>query len=121
MNGDWESRPKSTTSRHALRAPCSTSPTARESSSWTRARSAPSSLHNAGAALDLGLGPDAADSEWTAEQLGAALASRRGPIKPALLDQKLIAGLGNIYAAESLWHARIGPRVPCASRSRRRV
>ena len=52
------------------------------------------------------------DSEWTAEQLGAALALRRGPIKPALLDQKLVAGLGNIYAAESLWRARIDPRAP---------
>lgn len=68
-------------------------------------------LHNAGAAPDLGLGPDASDGEWTAAQLGAALASRRGPIKPALLDQKLIAGLGNIYAAESLWKAKIDPRM----------
>ena len=72
-------------------------------------------LHRAGALLDLGLGPDAADSGWTAEQLGAALATRRGPIKPALLDQGLIAGLGNIYAAESLWRARIDPRAPCRS------
>lgn len=72
-------------------------------------------LHRAGTDLDLGLGPDAADSGWTAEQLGMALAARRGPIKPALLNQKLIAGLGNIYAAESLWRARIDPRAPCRS------
>lgn len=69
-------------------------------------------VHPGGAALELGLGPDAADASWTAEQLGAALATRRGPIKPALLDQKLVAGLGNIYAAESLWRARIDPRLP---------
>ncbi len=69
-------------------------------------------LHNAGTALDLGLGPDAADSAWTAEQLGVALAVRKGPIKPVLLDQKLIAGLGNIYAAEALWRAKIDPRTP---------
>ncbi|MDQ2666598.1 MAG: hypothetical protein M3Z05_11380 [Gemmatimonadota bacterium] len=68
-------------------------------------------MHSAGATLDLGLGPDASDSAWTAAQLGAALATRRGPIKPALLDQKLIAGLGNIYAAESLWRAKIDPRM----------
>ena len=68
-------------------------------------------LHAAGTLLDLGLGPDAADAAWTAGQLQAALATRRGPIKPALLDQKLVAGLGNIYAAESLWRARIGPRT----------
>jgi formamidopyrimidine-DNA glycosylase len=43
--------------------------------------------------------------------LGATLANRRGPIKPALLDQKLVAGLGNIYAAEALWRARIDPRL----------
>jgi formamidopyrimidine-DNA glycosylase len=70
-------------------------------------------LHPAGAELDLGLGPDAADPEWTAAQLATALAPRRGPIKPALLDQRLVAGLGNIYAAESLWRARISPFTPC--------
>lgn len=69
-------------------------------------------LHPAGAALDLGLGPDAADSSWTAAQLGAALVTRRGAIKSALLDQTLVAGLGNIYAAEALWRARIDPRTP---------
>ncbi|HEV7991279.1 MAG TPA: bifunctional DNA-formamidopyrimidine glycosylase/DNA-(apurinic or apyrimidinic site) lyase [Gemmatimonadaceae bacterium] len=72
-------------------------------------------LHPAGADLDLGLGPDAADPDWTAEQLHAALAVRRGPIKPALLDQALVAGLGNIYAAESLWRAKISPLAACAS------
>jgi len=70
-------------------------------------------VHPAGVELDLGLGPDAADPEWTADQLAAALAPRRGPIKPALLDQRLVAGLGNIYAAESLWRARINPFAPC--------
>ncbi len=75
-------------------------------------------VHPAGAELDLGLGPDAADPDWTAEQLATALAPRRGPIKPALLDQRLVAGLGNIYAAESLWRARISPFAPCNSLSR---
>ena len=66
-------------------------------------------VHAAGADLALGLGPDAADRAWTAAALGVALAPRRGPIKPALLDQKLVAGLGNIYAAEALWRGRISP------------
>jgi formamidopyrimidine-DNA glycosylase len=70
-------------------------------------------VHPAGVELDLGLGPDAADPDWTASQLAAALAPRRGPIKPALLDQRLVAGLGNIYAAEALWRARINPRTAC--------
>ena len=78
-------------------------------------------LHPASGTLDLGLGPDASDSAWSAEQLSAALAQRRGPIKPALLDQKLIAGLGNIYAAESLWRAKIDPRAPSNSLSGARV
>jgi formamidopyrimidine-DNA glycosylase len=69
-------------------------------------------VHPAGVDLALGLGPDAADPTWSAEQLGGALSRRRGPIKPAMLDQKLVAGLGNIYAAESLWRARIDPRLP---------
>jgi len=78
-------------------------------------------LHPAGVALDLGLGPDAADPEWTAAQLADELARRRGPIKPALLDQRLVAGLGNIYAAESLWRARISPFVACNAIPRARV
>jgi formamidopyrimidine-DNA glycosylase len=78
-------------------------------------------LHPAGSELDLGLGPDAADPDWTARQLGAALAPRRGPIKPALLDQRLVAGLGNIYAAESLWRARISPILPSSALTRAQV
>ncbi|MEP6729687.1 MAG: bifunctional DNA-formamidopyrimidine glycosylase/DNA-(apurinic or apyrimidinic site) lyase [bacterium] len=78
-------------------------------------------LHAADAALDLGLGPDASDAAWTSEQLAAALAVRRGPIKPALLDQKLVAGLGNIYAAESLWRSRIDPRAASNTLTRARV
>jgi formamidopyrimidine-DNA glycosylase len=78
-------------------------------------------LHPADVELDLGLGPDAADPEWTAQQLVTELARRRGPIKPALLDQRLVAGLGNIYAAESLWRARISPFMRCAAIPRARV
>jgi formamidopyrimidine-DNA glycosylase len=78
-------------------------------------------VHPAGAELDLGLGPDAADPDWTAAQLAAALAPRRGPIKPALLDQRLVAGLGNIYAAESLWRARINPFTPSNALTRAQV
>lgn len=78
-------------------------------------------VHSVGSDLDLGLGPDASDPEWTARDLEAALAIRRGPIKPALLDQKLVAGLGNIYTAESLWRARIDPRRPGNRLARKEV
>ena len=42
--------------------------------------------------------------------LSAALAGKRTPIKAALLDQKVVAGLGNIYVCEALFRARISPR-----------
>lgn len=78
-------------------------------------------LHPAGEMPELGLGPDAADANWSAEQLSAALALRRAPIKNVLLDQRLVAGLGNIYVAESLWRARIDPRAASNSLSRAQV
>ncbi len=57
------------------------------------------------------LGPDALELSWT--QLRNRLRSSRRPIKVALLDQTRIAGLGNLYAAEVLFVARIDPRRPC--------
>ena len=55
------------------------------------------------------LGVDAGDAALDGPTLRRALGARRGPIKGALLDQSVLAGLGNIYAAESLWHARVTP------------
>ena len=66
----------------------------------------------AGPAADDGLGPDALDPGLTATVFAAALARRRIPVKVALLDQRLVAGIGNIYASEALWRARIDPRTP---------
>ena len=57
------------------------------------------------------LGPDAADPAFDEPALAAALRGRRAAIKPALLDQRVVAGVGNIYAAEALWRAAIDPRV----------
>jgi formamidopyrimidine-DNA glycosylase len=62
--------------------------------------------------LGEGLGPDALDHPWTGPELRAALAGRT-PIKPALLEQQRIAGLGNIHAAEALFRAQIDPWLPC--------
>ena len=61
------------------------------------------------------LGPEPTSAGFTPDALGAALARRRGAIKPALLDQRVVAGLGNIYAAEALWLARISPFAAAAS------
>lgn len=69
--------------------------------------------------LDLGLEPS--DPGLTPDYLRGRFARRRRPIKPALLDQRVIAGLGNIYAAEALWRARIGPRARTSALSRPRL
>jgi formamidopyrimidine-DNA glycosylase len=57
------------------------------------------------------LGPDPL-VELDTEDLRAMLASSRAPIKSFLLDQRRIAGLGNIYVSEALFRARIHPRRP---------
>jgi formamidopyrimidine-DNA glycosylase len=56
---------------------------------------------------DLGLEP--LSPEFTGAVLRDALAKRTIPIKQALLDQKVVSGLGNIYASEALWEAKISP------------
>jgi formamidopyrimidine-DNA glycosylase len=66
------------------------------------------------------LGPEPLGPAFSPESLGVALRHRRGLIKPALLDQRVVAGLGNIYAAEALWLARISPRAVAASLSSER-
>jgi formamidopyrimidine-DNA glycosylase len=57
-----------------------------------------------------GLGPEPLEADFSATSLSAALAGRHTPIKAALLDQKVVAGLGNIYVCEALFRARISPR-----------
>lgn len=56
-----------------------------------------------------GLGPEPLDEAFTPAVLSAALAGRRTPIKAALLDQRTVAGLGNIYVCEALHRAGISP------------
>jgi formamidopyrimidine-DNA glycosylase len=58
------------------------------------------------------LGAEPFARAFTARALGARLAGRRAPIKAALLDQRSLAGMGNIYADEALWRARIHPLRP---------
>lgn len=72
-------------------------------------------IHAPGSEPELGLGPEPSDPAFTVGWLREAFAKRRGPIKPVLLDQRVVAGLGNIYAAESLWMARISPATPARS------
>jgi len=79
------------------------------------------SFHPAGEDPLPRLGMEANDPGLDAQYLSTALAKRRGPIKPALMDQKVIAGLGNIYAAEALWRAKISPRASASSLSKSRL
>jgi formamidopyrimidine-DNA glycosylase len=57
-----------------------------------------------------GLGPEPLSDAFTVEVLAAALAGRKAPVKAILLDQKYIAGIGNIYADEACYAACIDPR-----------
>ena len=58
------------------------------------------------------LGGEPLERSFTAKALAKALAGRRAPVKAALLDQRAAAGIGNIYADEALWYARVHPLMP---------
>jgi len=74
-------------------------------------------VHAFGEESALALGPEPLDDAMTVAWFREALRRRRGAIKPALLDQRVVAGLGNIYAAEALWKARIDPRQAASTLS----
>jgi formamidopyrimidine-DNA glycosylase len=56
------------------------------------------------------MGPEPLGDGLTPEHLAVALAGRKKAVKLLLLDQRIVAGLGNIYVCEALWRARIDPR-----------
>ncbi|MEE8544357.1 MAG: bifunctional DNA-formamidopyrimidine glycosylase/DNA-(apurinic or apyrimidinic site) lyase [Alphaproteobacteria bacterium] len=60
--------------------------------------------------LIAGLGPEPLGNEFNGPALSRALDGRRTSIKAALLDQRVVAGLGNIYVCEALYRARVSPR-----------
>jgi formamidopyrimidine-DNA glycosylase len=63
------------------------------------------------------LGPEPLDDDFTLERLAEILHNRTAPVKPVLLDQSIIAGIGNMYADETLFEARIHPLRPAGSLS----
>lgn len=67
------------------------------------------------------VGPDALDPALDADALRARFSTRRASIKQVLLDQSVVAGIGNIYAAEALWKARVHPAAPASQLTRARV
>jgi formamidopyrimidine-DNA glycosylase len=62
--------------------------------------------------LDRRLGAEPFSRLFTSRRFGERLAGRKAPIKAVLLDQRTLAGMGNIYADEALWRARIHPLRP---------
>lgn len=60
----------------------------------------------------MGMGPEPLDQAFTPDILGARLRNHSAPIKNILLDQRVVAGLGNIYVCEALYEAGIHPRRP---------
>ncbi len=62
-----------------------------------------------GAAVFAGVGPEPLDDAFTVREFRRRLRRRKGRLKPLLLDQSFVAGIGNIYADEALWRARLHP------------
>jgi formamidopyrimidine-DNA glycosylase len=71
--------------------------------------------------LDARVGPEPLEHGFGARELARRLAGRRAPVKAAILDQRTLAGVGNIYADEALWHARIHPLRQARSLDRAEV
>jgi formamidopyrimidine-DNA glycosylase len=65
--------------------------------------------------LDARVGEEPLLESYRARNLAARLAGRKAPIKAAILDQRTVAGVGNIYADEALWRARVHPLTPAAA------
>jgi formamidopyrimidine-DNA glycosylase len=75
-----------------------------------------------GAAVFAGLGPEPLDDGFTLRAFRVQIRGRRGRLKPLLVDQSFVAGIGNIYADEALWRARLHPlRSAGSPRQRRRL
>ena len=68
-----------------------------------------------------GLGPEPLEAEFDAGYLARKLAGKMTPVKSALLDQRIVAGLGNIYVCEALFRAAVSPRRLAASVGRSRA
>jgi formamidopyrimidine-DNA glycosylase len=65
--------------------------------------------------IDHRLGREPLDRAFTKRRLAERLQERRAPLKAALLDQRTVAGLGNIYVDETLWRARLHPLRPAGT------
>jgi formamidopyrimidine-DNA glycosylase len=71
--------------------------------------------------FDLALGFEPLDATFTTAALAELASQSRAPIKQLLLNQRKVAGIGNIYAAEALWRAKLDPRRKSSELSRAEV
>lgn len=67
------------------------------------------------------LGPEPLGNQFSATHLHKAFSGRKQSIKVSLLDQRIVAGLGNIYVCEALWRAQISPTLAAGKVSRPRL
>jgi len=72
-------------------------------------------IERGGAGVFSATGPEPLDDAFTLRAFRQRLRGRRGRLKPLLLDQSFLAGIGNIYADEALWAARLHPLRSAAS------
>jgi formamidopyrimidine-DNA glycosylase len=120
MNGDWEIGTVDDELDRFARAVIELTDGTRISLVDRRALSS-ITLDKEGASSLPKLGREASDPTLDADYLADVLRRKKIAIKPALMDQSVIAGLGNIYAAEALWEAKIDPRAPAASLSKEKL
>ena len=106
MNGDWEVTRASAALPRFARITLDTDDGRRLCLVDSRALCS-ATYHPPGKPPRLALGPE--PDALTVDLLRGATTRRAGAIKPVLLDQRVVAGLGNIYVAEALWRARIDP------------
>ena len=120
MNGDWEIGTTADALDPFTRAVIELSDGTRVSLVDRRALSS-ITLDKKGMSSLPELGKEASDPSLDAAYLWAALKKKKIAVKPALMDQSVVAGLGNIYAAEALWEAEMDPRKPAARASRAKL
>ena len=120
MNGDWEIGTTADALDRFARAVIELDDGTRISLVDRRALSS-ITLDKQGSSSLPKLGKEASDKTLDADYLAEVLQRRKIPIKPALMDQSVLAGLGNIYVAEALWEAELDPRKPAAKLSREKL
>jgi formamidopyrimidine-DNA glycosylase len=120
MTGDWDFAPLSAARPLLERFSMETREGVRVSLIDARAFSVVR-RHAPGTFRGIDAGPEPLSDDFSVDLFIAALHARRAPIKAVLLDQRVVAGIGNIYAAEALWEARVHPAAPAHTLTRAKI